>query len=130
MADKYHSVFNSLKKDFIELKPIVLFLGAGINYNTEDDLMWETLLNHLLPYALDLSPCLQNNSKEIRDKLKQDTLFPRDVTSTIVKQYVTFYTRKSQELFLRESGIHLLNTKKAKKRTSRNHFSHYLLLLI
>lgn len=92
MGEEYPIGFDSLQTDFNKKKPIVLFLGAGINSNEKDNLMWDTLLDYLLPYAFDLIPQLQYNTEDTRSIIN-DRLFPRDVKSTIVKQILgdTFY---------------------------------------
>jgi len=101
--------FNFLEKDFQDNKPTVLFLGSGLNYNCKTNLSWGALLDHLLLYAFDRIPQLQSNTVEIENikkalqsndskKAKKrkdyitkefaDSLFPRDVKSTIVKQFL------------------------------------------
>lgn len=107
--------WDRLEDDFKKGHSIVLFLGTGVNFGTHGiDFSWDALINYLLQYAvsritrngeeniaellIDSSYNLINNlkyndggiDKKTCEKLKKqiaiDTLFSRDVKTTIVKQ--------------------------------------------
>lgn len=118
--------FNCLKKDFDMERPVVLFVGTGINYYENDvskndvskkdvskkDVSWNALLNHLLKHSIRM--ILPNNKQS--DKIRKsfigegkqnkdlDELFPRMVKTTIVKQTLknTSYVNLIQDFLYRQ----------------------------
>ena len=44
--------YNLLRKDFADNKQIVLFVGAGINYSSGHEILWNDVMEHLFSSAL------------------------------------------------------------------------------
>lgn len=146
----YPTNFEPLKDDFCKKKPIVIFLGTGINANKQDDLFWGALLDSLFAYTFDLIPQLQGNTKEAKiiKKLfsgqrsrifirkKTESMFPRDVKSTIVKQFLgdafyrelirDFLYKKISKEDLNVFGSDYIECKKTKK-IPQSFFSLYVI---
>lgn len=138
VEDTYPTNFDRLKKDFGKRKPIVIFLGAGVNFNHKDDLLWGALLNYLFKYTFELIPQLHKNTEEARIVKKiflggrsrrfiqkeTEGLFPRDVKSTIVKQFLgdafygklirNFLYKKISKVEMKRFGDEYINCKKKK----------------
>ena len=116
MIDTKPLHWEKLEKDFKDGRSTVLFLGTGVNFGPQDkDFSWDALINHLLKYAIsritrngeeDIASLLNNSASKLisesgyngkildngekYEKLKRqiatDTIFSRDVKTTIVKQ--------------------------------------------
>lgn len=115
MQDTKPLHWEKLEEDFKKGRSIVLFLGTGVNFGSHGkEFSWDALINHLLQYAISrithngeesaaslLIDSANNLIKkeeykgkkidaEMYDILKKqiitDTLFSRDVKTTIVKQ--------------------------------------------
>lgn len=115
MTDTKPLHWEKLEKDFKDGRSIVLFLGTGVNFGSHGiDFSWDSLINHLLQYAIrritrigeesTASLLIKSANKLInegaykkdviakdlyntlRNQIKTDTSFSRDVKTTIVKQ--------------------------------------------
>lgn len=100
--------FNYLEKDFEKRRPVILFVGTGINSpsyiidsNDKKNFSWDALLNHLLSHSIQMILPYNENTIDIRNALigkgeasqenaqlnnQVNQLFSRMTKSTIVKQ--------------------------------------------
>ena len=100
--------WEQLEDDFKKGHSIVLFLGTGVNMGVRGiDYSWNALLNHLLRYATSqvthrgeevmakmlqssVSELIKNDAslEDLKEQVAIDSIFPREVKSTIVKQTI------------------------------------------
>lgn len=113
--------FNYLEKDFEKRRPVVLFVGTGINFPSQGkgrDFSWDALLNHLLSHSIQMILPYNENTIDIRNaligreanqnnaqlKTQVDQLFSRMTKSTIVKQTLknTSYVNLIQDFLYKQ----------------------------
>ena len=111
--------FNLLEEDFEKKRPVVLFVGTGINFSPQKgkDFSWDALLNHLLSHSIQMILPYDEGTKDIRKvligeenestkdlKSQADQLFSRMTKSTLVKQTLknTSYVNLIQDFLYKQ----------------------------
>ncbi len=117
--------FEYLKRDFERRRPVVLFVGTGIDfpsYRNGRNFSWDDLLNHLLTHSIQMILPYDESSKDIRDALtgdlslsyknsklqdQVDQALTRMTKSTIVKQTLknTSYVNLIQDFLYRQCSM-------------------------
>lgn len=114
--------FHLLEEDFSNKRPIVLFVGTGINFPSRwngKDFSWDALLNHLMSHSIQLILPYNDNTNNVRKailmegkvdyanaKLQQQVnqVFSRMTKTTLVKQTLknTSYVNLIQDFLYRQ----------------------------
>lgn len=96
--------FKLLEEDFRQKRPMILFVGSGIDFSSDKsqygDFSWNALLNHLLRHSIQMILPFDDEAEKLRDALlsnkdsladanlqrQADELFSRMTKTTLVKQ--------------------------------------------
>lgn len=114
--------FNYLEKDFEKRRPVVLFVGTGINFPSRrngKDFSWDALLNHLMSHSIQLILPYNESTNIVRKAIlgegatdysnsllqqQANQVFSRMTKTTLVKQTLknTAYVYLIQDFLYRQ----------------------------